>query len=113
VLPILNARSISIHLDFIGRKVANGAHAVFILDGTGFHIEKDLKISVNMMLTKASTIFLRIELDRKRVGLLTVRQALRNLRRSNILLLRRLELLANDPESMLSITSRTWATVKG
>jgi transposase len=116
VLPFLNARSVSVHLDLIGRKVADGAHAVLLLDGAGFHIAKDLNIPENMTLMKLPAYSPELN------PIENVWGYLRSNKLSNTVYETYEEILAtccdawnffaNDPDRIASITARTWATVK-
>lgn len=115
VLPFLNARSVSVHLDLIGRKVTHGAHAVLILDGAGFHIAKDLNIPANMTLMKLPAYSPELN------SIENVWEYLRGNKLSNTVYETYEEIVdacceawnffANDPERVASITSRAWATV--
>lgn len=117
VLPFLNARSLSIHLDLISCKIADGAHAVLILDGTGFHIVKDLKIAENMTLMKLPPYSPELNPIENVCGYR------RSNKLSNTVYETYKEIVSaccdawnffvNDPERIASITSRRWATVKG
>jgi hypothetical protein len=115
VLPFLNARSVSVHLDLIGRKVADGAHAIMVLDGAGFHIAKDLNIPTNMTLMKLPAYSPELN------PIENVWEYLRGNKLSNTVYETYEQIVdacceawnffANDPERVASITSRTWATV--
>jgi hypothetical protein len=50
VLPCANAEAMSLHLAEIGRHVAQGAHAVLVLDGAGWHTAGDLAVPDNLTL---------------------------------------------------------------
>ena len=50
VLPHANAEAMSLHLAEISRHVAQGAHAVLVLDGAGWHGAADLAIPDNLTL---------------------------------------------------------------
>lgn len=50
VLPEANAEMMNLHLQEIGRHVAEGAHAVVVLDGAGWHGAKALAIPDNISL---------------------------------------------------------------
>jgi hypothetical protein len=115
VLPFLNARSVSVHLDLIGRKVAAGAHAVLLLDGAGFHIAKDLAIPGNMSLMKIPPYSPELN------SMENVWEYLRGNKLSNTVYETYEEIVsscceawnffADDPERIASVTSRSWATV--
>lgn len=115
VLPFLNARSVSVHLDLIGRKVAVGAHAIMVLDGAGFHIAKDLNIPTNMTLMKLPAYSPELN------PIENVWEYLRGNKLSNTVYETYEQIVdacceawnffANDPERVASITSRAWATV--
>lgn len=115
VLPFLNARSLSVHLDLIGRKVADGAHAVLLLDGAGFHVAKDLKIPANMTLMKIPPYSTELN------SMENVWEYLRSNKLSNTVFETYEDILsccceawnffAHDPQRIASITARSWATV--
>jgi hypothetical protein len=50
VLPHANAEAMSLHLAEISRHVAQGAHAVLVLDGAGWHGAANLAIPDNLTL---------------------------------------------------------------
>ena len=50
VLPYANAEAMSLHLAEISRHVAQGAHAVLVLDGAGWHGAANLAIPDNLTL---------------------------------------------------------------
>ena len=50
VLPHVNAEAMNIHLAEIGRRVAEGAHAVLVLDGAGWHTSPKLQVPENISL---------------------------------------------------------------
>lgn len=116
VMPILNARSVSAHLDLIGRKVAPGAHAVLILDGAGFHIAKELIIPENMTLMKLPPYSPELN------PIENVWEYLRGNRLANSVYETYDEVVsagceawnffAADLDRVASITTRSWATVK-
>jgi len=113
VLPFLNARSVSVHLELIGRKVADGAHAILVLDGAGFHIAKDLQIPANITLMKLPPYSPELN------PIENVWAYLRGNQLSNTVYETYDEIVtacceawnffANDPERVASITSRSWA----
>ncbi|EJL25344.1 hypothetical protein PMI02_03240 [Novosphingobium sp. AP12] len=115
MLPFLNAQSVSIHLDLIGRKVADGAHAVLVLDGAGFHIAKDLKIPANITLLKLPAYSPELN------SMENVWEYLRGNKLSNTVYetyedvvdacCEAWNFFANDLERIASITSRKWAKV--
>jgi hypothetical protein len=50
VLPHVNVEAMDIHLAEIGRRVAEGAHAVLVLDGAGWHTSPKLRVPDNVTL---------------------------------------------------------------
>ena len=44
VLPHVDLEAMNIHLAEIGRRVAEGAHAVLVLDGAGWHTSPKLRV---------------------------------------------------------------------
>jgi hypothetical protein len=50
VLPYANAEAMGLHLAEISRHIAQGAHAVLVLDGAGWHGASDLAIPDNLTL---------------------------------------------------------------
>ena len=50
VLPHVDVEAMNIHLAEIGRRVAEGAHAVLVLDGAGWHTSPRLRVPGNISL---------------------------------------------------------------
>ena len=50
VLPHVNVEAMNLHLAEIGRRVAEGAHAVLVLDGAGWHTSPRLRVPDNVSL---------------------------------------------------------------
>ena len=50
VLPQVNIEAMNIHLAEIGRRVTEGAHAVPVLDGAGWHASPELRVPGNISL---------------------------------------------------------------
>ena len=50
VLPHVNVEAMNLHLAEIGRRVAEGAHAVLVLDGAGWHTSPRLRVPGNISL---------------------------------------------------------------
>ena len=50
VLPYVNRQAMNLHLQEISRTVADGAHAVLVLDGAGWHVSPDLNVPGNITL---------------------------------------------------------------
>ena len=50
VLPCANAKAMNEHLKHISRAVAQGAHAVLVMDGAGYHEKADLAVPANISL---------------------------------------------------------------
>jgi transposase len=49
-MPYANTEAMSKHLAEIGREVAQGSHAVLVLDGAGYHGATGLAVPDNMTL---------------------------------------------------------------
>jgi len=50
VLPYANIKAMEMHLKEIGKSVAQGAHAVLVLDGAGWHTSPDITLPENVTL---------------------------------------------------------------
>ena len=50
VLPHVNVDAMTLHLAEIGRRVAEGAHAVLVLDGAGWHTSPKLRVPATISL---------------------------------------------------------------
>ena len=50
VLPHVNVEAMNLHLAEISRRVAEGAHAVLVLDGAGWHTSPKLRVPGNISL---------------------------------------------------------------
>jgi DDE superfamily endonuclease len=50
VLPHVNVEAMNIHLAEISRRVTQGAHAVLVLDGAGWHTSPRLRVPANVSL---------------------------------------------------------------
>jgi hypothetical protein len=50
IMPHANTQAMQFHLEEIAQNVAQGKHAVIVLDKAGWHISKDLKIPKNISL---------------------------------------------------------------
>jgi transposase len=48
MMPKANTHAMQMHLDEISRTVANGAHAVLLMDRAGWHITKMLNVPKNI-----------------------------------------------------------------
>jgi hypothetical protein len=48
VMPHADAGVLSLHLAEISKQVADGAHAVLVFDGAGYHIAQDLEVRTNI-----------------------------------------------------------------
>jgi transposase len=114
-MPCLNARTVSAHLADVSTEVAEGAHAVLVLDGAGFHIAKDLAIPRNitpMRLPAYSPELNPIE---------NVWEYLRGNQLSNTVCETCDEIVtaccnawnffADDPQRIATITTRSWAII--
>ena len=51
-MPFANAKTMSLHLEEIGKQVASGAHAILVLDGAGCHAATALRVPSNISLLK-------------------------------------------------------------
>ncbi len=115
VLPQVNIEAMNIHLAEIGRRVAEGAHAVLVLDGAGWHTSPKLRVPDNVTL---------LPLPRYSPELNPVENIWEYLR-ANFLSHRVWDsygaivdaccsawtTLMRTPERVASITTRTWAQV--
>ena len=52
IMPCVNAEAMGLHLKEITKTVAKGAHALLIMDGTGWHQTKALQVPDNITLLK-------------------------------------------------------------
>ena len=116
VMPTVNVEAMSIHLAEISQRVSEGAHAVLVLDGAGWHTSAKLKLPANISL---------LPLPRYAPELNPV-ENLWEFLRANFLSRRLWESydaivdascaawngLMRRPEQVTSITSRAWAQVK-
>ena len=115
VLPRLDARTVSLHLEDIGRQVAPGAHAVLVLDGAGFHIAGSLKIPENISLLKLPPYSPELN------PIENIWEYLRGNILSNVVFddydhvvsacCDAWNFFANDPARVASVTTRDWAQV--
>ena len=115
VLPHVDVEAMNIHLAEIGRRVAEGAHAVLVLDGAGWHTSPKLRVPENISL---------LPLPRYAPELNPV-ENLWEFLRANFLSHRVWDsydaivdacchawnTLMRTPERVASITTRTWAQV--
>ena len=117
VLPKANAEMLSLHLAEIAAQVAPGAHAVLVLDGAGYHIAGDLDVPDNVTLLK---------LPRYSPELNPIENVWQYLRQNKLALsvfdseshiidacCDAWNFFTKDPAVVRSITTRSWATVKG
>jgi hypothetical protein len=116
VLPHVDVEAMNIHLAEIGRRVAEGAHAVLVLDGAGWHTSPRLRVPDNVSL---------LPLPRYAPELNPVENVWEYLRQNR--LSHRVwesydaiveaccdawNTLMRSPEQIASITTRNWAQVK-
>ncbi len=115
VLPHVNVEAMNLHLAEIGRRVAEGAHAVLVLDGAGWHTSPRLRVPENISL---------LPLPRYAPELNPV-ENLREFLRANFLSHRvwnsyraivdarcdAWNTLVRTPQRVTSITTRPWARV--
>ena len=116
VLPHVDVEAMNIHLAEIGRRVAEGAHAVLVLDGAGWHTSPRLRLPETIGL---------LPLPRYAPELNPVENVWEFLRQN--LLSHRVwdsydaivdacchawSTLMSTPEQIASITRRSWAQVK-
>ena len=114
-MPFLNARTVSAHLADVSTEIAEGAHAVLVLDGAGFHIAKDLAIPCNITLMRLPAYSPELN------PIENVWEYLRGNQLSNTVYETYDEIVtaccnawnffADDPERVATITTRSWATV--
>jgi transposase len=115
VMPYLNATAVSAHLADISRAVAEGAQAVLVLDGAGFHVAKDLKIPRNITLLRLPPYSPELN------PIENVWEYLRGNKFANTVYETYDELVTaccnawnffvEDPERIASVTTRSWAKV--
>jgi transposase len=115
VMPYLNATAVSAHLADISRAVAEGAQAVLVLDGAGFHVAKDLKIPRNITLLRLPPYSPELN------PIENVWEYLRGNKLANTVYETYDELVTaccnawnffvEDPERIASVTTRSWAKV--
>jgi transposase len=115
VMPYLNATAVSAHLADISREVAEGAQAVLVLDGAGFHVAKDLKIPRNITLLRLPPYSPELN------PIENVWEYLRGNKLANTVYETYDELVTaccnawnffvEDPERVASVTTRSWAKV--
>jgi transposase len=113
--PYLNATAVSAHLADISRAVAEGAQAVLVLDGAGFHVAKDLKIPRNITLLRLPPYSPELN------PIENVWEYLRGNKLANTVYETYDELVTaccnawnffvEDPERIASVTTRSWAKV--
>lgn len=105
----------SLHLNEIGRQVAEGAHAILVLDGAGWHIADNLELPTNITLLKLPPYSPELnpienvwEYVRKNKLAITVFDSYADIvdKCCNAW-----NFFANDKRAVASITARNWATV--
>jgi len=115
VLPCANAQAMNLHLQEISRQVANGAHALLILDGAGYHLKAALQIPDNISLLHLPPYSPELN------PVENIWEYLRGNKLANTVFETYDEIVekaceawmffANDKERVASITNRDWATV--
>jgi transposase len=105
----------SLHLAEIGRQVAEGAHAILVLDGAGWHIADDLELPTNITLLKLPPYSPELnpienvwEYVRKNKLAITVFDSYADIVDKCCTAW---NFFANDKLAVASITSRNWAKV--
>jgi transposase len=103
------------HLNVIGRAVAQGAHAVVLLDGAGYHRSPGLKVPSNITLIRLPRYAPELNSAKN------ICEFLRQNKLSNTVFKSSSDILdktceawrffAADPKIASSITQRDWATV--
>ncbi|MDZ7709027.1 MAG: transposase, partial [Roseovarius sp.] len=79
VMPHADAQAMNAHLVEISKTVAEGAHAILVLDGAGWHGSKALCIPENITLLLPPPYAPELNSHRERLGL-SARQPPRHLR---------------------------------
>lgn len=51
-MPDANTAAMNLHLETIGKQVAEGAHGAVLLDGAGYHRSRSLRVPANITLIK-------------------------------------------------------------
>lgn len=105
----------SLHLAEIGRQVAEGAHAILVLDGAGWHIADDLELPTNITLLKLPPYAPELnpvenvwEYLRKNKLAITVFDAYADILDKCC---QAWNFFANDKSNVASVTARKWAQV--
>ncbi|MBO0905474.1 IS630 family transposase [Jiella sp. MQZ13P-4] len=117
VLPRANAEMLQLHLDEIGRQVAEDAHALLVWDGAGYHKSHDLNVPGNITI---------VELPPYAPELNPVENVWQYLRQNKLAITvfddyahivdvccDAWTFFARNPATVASITRRSWAQVKG
>jgi transposase len=108
---------LSLHLAEIAKQVAKGAHAVLVLDGAGYHVADDLVVPDNITLLKLPPYSPELN---------PVENIWQYLRQNKLAITvfdgyehivdiccEAWNFFANDPSAITSITTRSWAQIKG
>jgi transposase len=114
-MPTANAETLSLHLNAISRKIASDAHAVLVFDGAGYHGAGALCVPDNITL---------LNLPPYAPELNPIENVWEYLRGNKLAITvfddyddivdktcDAWNFFEEDPERIVSITTRTWATV--
>ena len=116
VLPFANTEAMNAHLAEIGRSVAQGAHALLVLDGAGWHGSATLEVPDNITLlhlppyapelNPVENVWAYLRANKLAI---TVFDSYDDILKACCTAW---NFLANDPKDIASITQRSWAKVR-
>ena len=117
MLPHADTNAFNLHLAEISKAVANGAHAVVILDGAGYHRAGKLKLPHNLTLIRLPPYSPELN------SVENIWEYLRKNKLANSVFetyediveacCKAWNFFANNPAVVTSITARDWANVSG
>ena len=115
VLPFANTEAMNAHLTEIARTVAEGAHAILVLDGAGWHGARALTVPDNISLltlppyspelNPVENVWAYLRANKLAITVFDNYDAIVDA------CCTAWNFFANDPKAIASITSRTWAEV--
>jgi len=115
VLPRADTHAFNLHLAEISKAVAEGAHAVVILDGAGYHGARQLELPANLTLIRLPPYAPELNSAEN------IWEYLRKNKLANSIFetyddiveacCNAWSFFANDPAAVASITNRNWAKV--
>ncbi|KMO28072.1 hypothetical protein VQ03_30110 [Methylobacterium tarhaniae] len=122
VLPTVNTAMMSLHLAEISQQVAEGAHAILVLDGAGYHGTAKTRRPRGLVVPDTITLLHLPASSPELNPMELVWQSLRQNTLANRVFRDDRQIVnaccdawnffANDPDLVASITSRHWAQVK-